>query len=164
MFPYGDLGWEVNALPLVKKKQANESVIAISTEETEDSEREIITKFVTPMLYYAYRLMDRENSYLQKYGRLFHQYIVDMYAKIETQRLNYHRFNLQSKIRTELISGIQDAISNADSDARQIGKRIYLSPSFNGGPRAMMRLYQNAMSLVRELGLHYKLYYFFTIY
>lgn len=32
--------------------------------------------------------------------RLFHQYVVDMYAKIETERLNYIRFH-QQKLRSE---------------------------------------------------------------
>ena len=38
-------------------------------------------------------------------GRLFQQYIVDMYAKIESSRLNYLRFN-QANIRADLYQGV----------------------------------------------------------
>ena len=45
---------------------------------------------VTAMEYYAYRLMLRSRlSPLHLSGILFHQYAVDVYAKIEQQRLNY---------------------------------------------------------------------------
>lgn len=104
------------------------------------------------MLYYAYRLMDRKNSYIQRYGRLFHQYIVDQYAKVEQGRLNYQRFNLQNNYRTELLSGLKDSLSRNDSDARQIGKRVFLGSSFLGSPRNMMQRYMDAMAIVTAYG------------
>ena len=56
-------------------------------------------QFLTAREYYAYILMIRkeENQWLQRYGRLYQQYVVDMYAKIESQRLFYLRSN-QKKI------------------------------------------------------------------
>ena len=44
-------------------------------------------KKVSAMNYYSYRLMIRENAenHILKCRQLFHQYIVDMYAKIETE-------------------------------------------------------------------------------
>lgn len=44
-------------------------------------------KKVSSMNYYSYRLMVRENedNYILKYRRLFHQYDVDMYVKVETE-------------------------------------------------------------------------------
>lgn len=47
------------------------------------------------MNYYAYRLMIRQNAdnYLLRFRRLFQQYCVDMYVKIETERLNFIRLN-----------------------------------------------------------------------
>ena len=45
---------------------------------------------VTALEFYCYRLMIRGGvNHLHLSGRLFHQYIVDIYAKIEQQRLNY---------------------------------------------------------------------------
>lgn len=45
-----------------------------------------------------------EDSYLHLFGRLFHQYITDMYSKIELSRLNYIRFN-QAALRSERYKG-----------------------------------------------------------
>ncbi|GFX64843.1 helitron_like_N domain-containing protein [Trichonephila clavipes] len=52
-------------------------------------------KKVSAMNYYSYRLMIRQNAenHILKCRQLFHQYIVDMYAKIETERLLYIRLN-----------------------------------------------------------------------
>ncbi|GBP76380.1 hypothetical protein EVAR_53656_1 [Eumeta japonica] len=56
-----------------------------------------INKTYSPMNFYAHRLVIRRNedNYILKY-----QYILDMYAKIETERLLYLRFN-QIKLRSE---------------------------------------------------------------
>ena len=47
------------------------------------------------MKYYSYRLMTRENyiSHILKGRQLFHQYVVDIYAKIETVRLAFIHCN-----------------------------------------------------------------------
>ncbi|GFY19501.1 helitron_like_N domain-containing protein [Trichonephila clavipes] len=52
-------------------------------------------KKVSAMNYYSYRLMIRQNAenHILKCRQLFHQYIVDMYTKIETERLLYIRLN-----------------------------------------------------------------------
>ncbi|CAG8792695.1 18395_t:CDS:1, partial [Racocetra fulgida] len=57
---------------------------------------------VTAKQYYAYKLHFREPSSTLLFlgGRLFQQYIVDNYVKIESARLNYLRFT-QHKIRKE---------------------------------------------------------------
>lgn len=49
-------------------------------------------KKVSAMKYYSYRLMIRANSenYIQKCRQLFSQYVVDMYAKIESERLRLY--------------------------------------------------------------------------
>ena len=68
MFPYGDKGWELNST-------------------------------CTCLQYYCYRLMVCSNNtfnILHRMGRLFQQYIVDMYSKIEAARLTFIRRN-QSK-------------------------------------------------------------------
>ncbi|XP_041451342.1 uncharacterized protein LOC121404970 isoform X1 [Drosophila obscura] len=60
------------------------------------------TKKVSAMNYYAYSLQIRQNqdNHILRCRALFHQYIVDMYAKIESERLNFLRFN-QAKLRSE---------------------------------------------------------------
>jgi len=54
------------------------------------------------MNYYAHRLMIRLNqdNYILRYRQLFYQYVVDMFAKIESERLRYIRYN-QAKLRSE---------------------------------------------------------------
>ena len=63
-------------------------------------------------------------------GRLFHQYIVDMYAKIEQQRLNYIKTN-QQKIRVDLYSGLADAVAKGDTNATELGMNI-ITPTLLG--------------------------------
>ncbi|XP_054745485.1 uncharacterized protein LOC129249840 [Anastrepha obliqua] len=75
-----------------------------------------IQKKVSAMNFYSYRLMVRpqEQNYILRCRKLYHQYIVDMYAKIETERLNFIRFN-QAKLRSEQYIHLQDAIANDDN-------------------------------------------------
>lgn len=54
-----------------------------------------ISKTVSCKQFYSYRLMIRENNFLLKYGHLLNQYLVDMYAKIESERLLYVKKNFQ---------------------------------------------------------------------
>lgn len=62
------------------------------------------------MDFYAYRIMIREKqtNHILKCGKLFHQYIVDMYAKIESERLLYIRLN-QKQLRVENYIHLRDA-------------------------------------------------------
>ena len=54
-----------------------------------------INKECCAMNFFAYRLMIRRNedNYILKSCQLFHQYIMDMYAKIEMERLLFLRLN-----------------------------------------------------------------------
>ena len=72
-----------------------------------------------------------------------------MYAKIEQQRLNYIKFN-QRQIRSDLDSGLADALSSGDTDAGELGRSIILPSSYTGSPRQMFELYQDAMGIVRK--------------
>ena len=47
-------------------------------------------------------------------GRLFQQYVVDIYVKIETMQLRYLRNN-QDTIRAELYQGLQDALTSGET-------------------------------------------------
>lgn len=109
------------------------------------------------MNWYKYRLMyrgrddDSQRNDLHRFGKLFQQYIVDMYAKMESSRLGYVRLN-QKKMRSDLYSGVMDAMRLGDNDMREVGRRTVLPSSFYGGPRHMQQLYQDAMSIVRRFG------------
>jgi hypothetical protein len=87
--------------------------------------------------YVAYRIKNRPNEFslLLRSGRLFQQYLVDMWAASNQNRLNYLRHH-QSDIRASLYSGLADAIDN-DTDLNDIGHRFILPSSYTGGPRYM---------------------------
>ena len=86
-------------------------------------------------------------------GRLFQQYVVVNYAKIEDGRLQFIRGN-QSKLRAEIYQGLADSIKSADDtvDGSHIGKRVILPSSFTGGARYQHQLYQDAMAIVCHFG------------
>ena len=104
------------------------------------------------MQYYSYYLQIRDLKTIQinQFGRLFQEYVVDMYSKIELQRLLFIKYN-QKKLRSELYGNLQDfAKKNVNLNA--IGKRIVLPSSFHGSPRHMHQLYQDSMALIRKFG------------
>ncbi|XP_055514228.1 uncharacterized protein LOC129710949 [Leucoraja erinacea] len=107
---------------------------------------------LTLMQYYAYRIMNRDNEFNQllRGGGLFQQYLVDMAAKMEGDRLNYFRMN-QVSLRSTTYKGLTDALHD-DDDLENIGRRIVLSSTFVGGPRYMMGRCQDAMMYVRKYG------------
>ncbi|KAF8787007.1 hypothetical protein HNY73_008646 [Argiope bruennichi] len=81
---------------------------------------------------------------------LFQQFVVDMYAKIETERLRFIRLN-QKKLRVEDYIHLRDAITN-DDNIKQIGKPTILPSTFTGSPRYMHERTQDAMTYVRNYG------------
>ena len=159
MFPRGEDGWHPN-IPIYNELMLprgewhpniphNDEILEINDED----EANISSKCISAMNYFAYRLQvgrPNEPVTLHYYGRLFQQWIVDMYTVMEQTRLNYLRFN-QKQIRAELYNGLQDAMYSGDSTTN-VGQRIILPSSFTGGPRQMHKLYQDGMAIVRVFG------------
>lgn len=87
---------------------------------------------------------------LLRCGRLFHQFGVDMYARMESSRLRYYRYN-QEEVNAAAYQGLQDAVDR-DLRPEDAAMRIVLPSSFVGGPRHQHMQYQDAMALVRTLG------------
>ncbi|CAN6838741.1 unnamed protein product [Brassica oleracea] len=88
---------------------------------------------------------------LVKGGRLLHQYAVDVFTAIEEDQLRWARNN-QDVLRVELYNNVLDAVSKGDTDAKIIGQRFILPPSFTGGPRYLVEKYHDAMAICREYG------------
>lgn len=87
LFPSGQYGWS--------KDCVSENGVGVST-----------------MQFHSFRLMYRGfDHFLHLFGKLFQQYIVDMYAKIEQFRLNFIPNN-QSNLRSELYRGLRDAVAH----------------------------------------------------
>ncbi|XP_044005453.1 uncharacterized protein LOC122850360 [Aphidius gifuensis] len=96
-------------------------------------------------------IRDDNNVFLQG-GRLFQQWIVDNYVKIEKDRLTYCRNN-QKTLRADTYQGLIDHLQReANNENCQIGKMIVLPSSFTGSPRNMLQHYQDAMAIVRKYG------------
>ncbi|CAN6720129.1 unnamed protein product [Malus baccata var. baccata] len=69
-----------------------------------------------------------EDGY-RKGGRLFQQYLVDAYATLEEDRLDFIRAN-QDSLRTEGLKGIHEAFKARNAAGSTIGKRVILPTSF----------------------------------
>ena len=102
--------------------------------------------------YYSYRLMIRqdENNYILKCRQLSHQYIVDMYAKIESERLLFIRLN-QTKLRSEQYIHLRDAVVN-DGNTTNVGRITILPSSHADSPLHMHEYTQDAIVYVRLYG------------
>lgn len=95
----------------------------------------------TLLMYIRYHLMRRDTIFNPiHYGRrLFNQYIVDNWVRIESQRADWHRNN-QGQLRAENYQQLQDAVSSGDNG--NIGTRIVLGPTFVNSPRYMQAAYR----------------------
>lgn len=134
MFPRGEDGYAINL------KQVN-PVTRIN-----------VSSKVSSKDYYAFRIMIRDGSsnHILKCRQLFHQYLVDMYAKVESERLLYIRLN-QSTLRAEQYVHLKDAI-RTDGNSDNHGKLIILPSSFQGSPRHMHEYTQDSMTYVKNYG------------
>lgn len=110
------------------------------------------TKKVSAMQFYAYRIMIRNGEYnhILNCRQLFQQFIVDMYAKIETERLEFIRHN-QRKLRSDEYIHLKDAMIN-DGNVDNMGKLVILPSTFTGSPRHMHEYAQDAITYVRKHG------------
>ena len=66
---------------------------------------------------------------------MFHQFVVDMYTKIESKRLLYIRLN-QKDFRAEQYVHFKDPVMNVGK-VREMGQLVILPFRFTGGPRYM---------------------------
>ena len=102
-----------------------------------------------------YRPTTEHNFSAQHYGgRLFQQYCVDAFSKIEEERIDTYRTpNMQKKLRAESYAKLKKHLEvrahRAGVDVLP-GKPIVLPSSFVGGPRYMTQKYQDSMTICRE--------------
>jgi hypothetical protein len=98
----------------------------------------------------CYHMQDRNptSHALFVYGkRLYQEWVVDQYNKVESQRLFYIRNN-----HAAIYGGVANAIANNDANINNLGRLIVLPSSFIGGHRHMAQLYQDSMAIVRQYG------------
>lgn len=125
LLPYGDAGW----CPGVKLTNG---------------------KNLSMCQYYGYRIALREgNNTLHRGGKLWQQYIVDSYCKVEENNLNYLRYN-QQKLRTEKYDVLCQSVSS--DELGRTGRRVILPSSFAGSPRSQQQHFQDSMAIVSNFG------------
>nr|XP_027127530.1 uncharacterized protein LOC113743677 [Coffea arabica] len=171
LFPFGETGWHPGIKRTAphnpnKRKRYNRTANCTLASTDCKSAEELIAaehqashnpennkEFVSMREYYAYKLQMREKYTpgILNTGRLLQQYVIDMYIKIESQRLDYYR-SRQQLIRREEPQGIMDSVISGHCQGSKIGQRVILPASFIGGPRDMRRRYVDAMALVQKFG------------
>ena len=109
-----------------------------------------VLKKISQNKYAAYRLAVRnEIDCFHLGGKLFLQWIVHMYLRIESERLNYIRYH-HVELRQDMYANICDFLENeAEQNHSRVGRKVVLPSSFSGSPRNMNERYQDAMSIVR---------------
>nr|XP_027067427.1 uncharacterized protein LOC113693039 [Coffea arabica] len=137
LFPFGETGWQ----PGIQRS-------GTAFKNFENSKENVSMRE-----YYAYRFQMREKNKpnILNTARAFQQYVVDMYVKIESQRLDFFRHR-QQQIRTEQLQGVMDSVVEGQCRGSKVGQRVILPASFIGGPRDMKRRYVDAMALVQKFG------------
>lgn len=135
LFPHGEHGWHWN--------------MHLHQPDRSHPRRLTLTRWA------AYRLFDRtdEFSTILYGGRLLQEFMVDMWAQADQERLRWNRTH-QNTIRAALYSGLEDAVG-ADGDQvnlEQVGRRIILPSSYIGGARHMYQIYQDSMCISSHSG------------
>jgi len=110
-------------------------------------------RVVTSHEYLAYRLFTRSETFnaLHRCGRLFGQWVVDCYIRVEHLTLTRMRFN-QAELRYSEWSRLVDAVVPGEKPSERIGRGVYLPDSFTGSPRYMRAKFAEAMTMYKELG------------
>ncbi|TVU42279.1 hypothetical protein EJB05_08675, partial [Eragrostis curvula] len=204
-FPGGEAGWNEEILyqetkkktKTGKKKKKKEdlheefpSAMDIDDEAEADDrtggqggDPESNKKYVSAREYYAYKIQIRHGEFNVLFygGRLFQQWLVDMYIKVESMRLNWYSLpghlqvnnsitpgvsprsrvsrvtvrdanRHQKIIRADLYQGVLDTLATGEARASLSGKRIILPRSMTGCDRDVQRRFLDAMTLVQRYG------------
>jgi hypothetical protein len=82
-------------------------------------------------------------------GRLFQQWLMDMYVKVEFMRLDWYSLPKHQKIiRAKLYRSIVDTLKVDEACASEVGRLVVLPRNFNGGERDVQARFLDAMTLV----------------
>ena len=85
-------------------------------------------------------------------GKLQQAFLIDMYTRIEHERLDWLRKN-QTLIHAALYQNLVDYVAKrAEMLQAKVGKTVILPSTYYGSPRSMNQHYQDAMAIVMEKG------------
>ncbi|GBP12619.1 Zinc finger BED domain-containing protein 4 [Eumeta japonica] len=95
---------------------------------------------------------DESQNIVQRCKQLANQFYVDMYVKVESERLRYISLN-RTKLRAENYIHLQDAVANdANLNPNNLGRMVILPSSFVNSPRYLHEYTQDAFVYVRTHG------------
>ncbi|CDF38180.1 ATP dependant DNA helicase PIF1 [Chondrus crispus] len=99
---------------------------------------------ITPMMFYGWHLFERAGEFIMilHAARLFQQYLVHQFCKVEAERLSYLRQN-QTKLRGADYISLRDSLGDSgraedEADAVRAG-RLFILPSTHIGCDSYMR-------------------------
>jgi len=113
-----------------------------------------IDRKVTAREYAAYFMHDHNppsNSTFTYGKRLYQEWVVDQYSKVEGQRLWWVRLN-RTTLHVDQYKGMVDAMQQDGVNNTNFGRMVVLPTSFAGSPRHMNQLCRDSMALVRKFG------------
>jgi hypothetical protein len=102
----------------------------------------------------SFRLQSRKNELktLICSRKLFQQFVVDCYAMMESERLNWLRKN-QPKLRVSKYHNVNQNVQNGTQTTGQTtGKRVVLPSTYVGSKRYMDQLYFDGMAISAAVG------------
>ena len=107
------------------------------------------------MKYFAFLLSvrNRDVDYLFQMGRLFQEFVIFGRMIIDNSRLMYqltHQKELRAETYCSLREEVERRLREGTGNHGAVGKKIVLSPSFEGGKRKWNLRYQNGMAIVRH--------------
>ena len=134
LFPFGEDGYQFG---IFKQNPATGRQLAAT---------------VSAMEFYGCKIMIRPHEFnmVLTSRKLAQQYLVDMYAKIETKRLLYLRMN-QAQLRGSEYIPLQNSMNN-EGPSRNTGQMVILPSSFVDGPRYMHEKAEDALAICRKHG------------
>ncbi|XP_012828257.1 PREDICTED: uncharacterized protein LOC105949497 [Erythranthe guttata] len=90
----------------------------------------------------------RESSFADNRKR--RKFCVDGFSMVESQRLNFIRFN-QDQLRVDMYKGIEENIFKGDTEGKSVGQRIIIPGSFAAGPMYMFNNFVDALQICNSI-------------
>ena len=113
---------------------------------------------ITPMMYYGWHLFERAGAFstMLHTARLFQQYLVDQFCKVEAGRLSYLRHN-QTQLRAADYTALRDSLGYSGSaedeaDAVRAGRLFILPSTYIGGDRYMTHQMHDTIAMSNQIG------------
>ncbi|CDF37673.1 unnamed protein product [Chondrus crispus] len=113
---------------------------------------------ITPMMYYGWHLFERAGDFstILHAARLFQQYLVDQFCKVEAERLSYLRHN-QTQLRAADYTSLRDSLGDSgraedEADAVRAGRLFILPSTYIGGDRYMRQQMHDIIAISNQIG------------